>query len=69
MVFHRKRNKSLRLVELIAIALGGMIGRGIFSVLGISVEHIGNAISAAFLIGGFFAFFAAYSYDKLALLY
>jgi amino acid transporter len=69
MTFHRKRNKSLGLVELIAIALGGMIGGGIFSVLGISVEHIGNATPFAFLIGGFLAFFAAYSYVKLALYY
>ena len=61
MTFHRKRNKSLGLTELIAIALGGMIGGGIFAVLGISVEHIGNATPVAFLIGGILAFFAAYS--------
>jgi len=69
MTFHRKRNKSLGLVELIAIALGGMVGGGIFAILGISVEHIGNATPIAFLIGGVLAFLAAYSYVKLALLY
>jgi len=69
MTFHRKRNRSLGLVELIAIALGGMIGGGIFAILGISVEYIGNATPIAFLIGGILAFFAAYSYVKLALLY
>ena len=65
----RSRKKELGLVELIAIALGGMVGGGIFSILGISVAHIGNATPAAILIGGFFAMFAAYSYVKLALYY
>lgn len=65
----RKRKKELRLPELIAIALGGMVGGGIFAILGISVENIGNATPIAFLIGGILAFFAAYSYVKLALYY
>lgn len=65
----RKRKKALGLAELIAIALGGMVGGGIFSILGISVEQIGNATPIAFLLGGILAFFAAYSYVKLALLY
>lgn len=38
---HRKRNKSLGVLELIAIALGGMIGGEIFTVLGVSVSMIG----------------------------
>lgn len=42
MSIHRKRNKSLGLPELIAIALGGMVGGGIFTVLGISVSMIGT---------------------------
>ncbi len=33
----RKRKKELGFKELIAIALGGMVGGGIFSILGISV--------------------------------
>jgi len=65
----RKRKKELGLPELIAIALGGMVGGGIFAILGISVEHIGNATPLAFLAGGLLALFAAYSYVKLALLY
>lgn len=65
----RKRTKELGLPELIAIALGGMVGGGIFSILGISVEHIGNATPVAILVGGVLALFAAYSYVKLALLY
>lgn len=65
----RKRKKELRLAELIAIALGGMVGGGIFAILGVSVEQIGNATPVAFLIGGILASFAAYSYVKLALYY
>jgi amino acid transporter len=62
----RPRKKELRLAELIAIALGGMVGGGIFAILGISVDHIGNATPIAILIGGVLALFAAYSYVKLA---
>ena len=65
----RKRKKELGLGELIAIALGGMVGGGIFSILGIATENIGNATPIAILIGGVLALFAAYSYVKLALLY
>jgi len=65
----RKRKKELGLGELIAIALGGMVGGGIFSILGIAIENIGNATPIAILIGGVLALFAAYSYVKLALLY
>ena len=65
----RKRKKALGLGELIAIALGGMVGGGIFSILGIATENIGNATPVAILIGGVLALFAAYSYVKLALLY
>lgn len=65
----RKRTKALGLGELIAIALGGMVGGGIFSILGISVEQIGNATPIAIVIGGMLAFLAAYSYVKLALYY
>jgi amino acid transporter len=67
--YSRKRKKALGLWELIAIALGGMVGGGIFSILGVSVEQIGNLAPVAIGIGGGLAFLAAYSYVKLALLY
>lgn len=65
----RARTRPLGLVELIAIALGGMVGGGIFAILGVSVEFIGNSTPVAILIGGMLALCAAYSYVKLALLY
>jgi len=69
MSLHRKRNKNLGLTELIAIALGGMVGGGIFTILGISVSMIGNLTPIAIIIGGLIASLAAYSYVKLGLYY
>ncbi len=69
MTQHRKRNKELGLPELIAIALGGMVGGGIFTILGISVSMIGNLTPIAIIIGGLIAALAAYSYVKLGLYY
>ncbi|MCB0700434.1 MAG: amino acid permease [Chitinophagales bacterium] len=65
----RDRKKELGLAELIAIALGGMVGGGIFSILGVSVERIGNATPIAILVGGVLAYLAAFSYVRLAKLY
>lgn len=69
MTQHRKRNKNLGLAELIAIALGGMVGGGIFTILGISVSLIGNMTPVAIIIGGLIASLAAYSYVKLGVYY
>ncbi len=66
---HRKRNKALGVPELIAIALGGMVGGGIFSVLGISVSMIGIFTPVAIILGGIVALLAAYSYVKLGVYY
>ncbi len=66
---HRRRNKNLGLVELIAIALGGMVGGGIFTILGISVSMIGALTPIAIILGGFFALLAAYSYIRLGVYY
>ncbi len=49
-----------------AISLGGMIGGGIFSILGVAVEQLGNAAPIAISIGALLALLAAYSYAKLA---
>lgn len=66
---HRKRDKALGVPELIAIALGGMIGGGIFTILGISVSMIGVFTPIAIILGGMIASLAAYSYIKLAVYY
>jgi len=66
---HRKRNKDLGVLELVAIALGGMVGGGIFTILGVSVSMIGVFTPIAILLGGFLAVLAAYSYIKLGVYY
>jgi len=68
-LIHRKRNKALGVPELIAIALGGMVGGGIFTILGISVSMIGVFTPLAIIIGGLIATLAAYSYIKLGVYY
>ena len=66
---HRKRGKNLGVPELVAIALGGMVGGGIFTILGISVAMIGAFTPVAIVIGGVIAAMAAYSYIKLGVYY
>jgi amino acid transporter len=66
---HRRRNKSLGVLELVAIALGGMVGGGIFTILGVSVSMVGVFTPLAVLLGGLIASLAAYSYIKLGVYY
>ncbi|MCK5738704.1 hypothetical protein KAH55_05960 [bacterium] len=48
------------------IGVGGMIGGGIFSVLGLAVDVSGHSAPFAFLIGSVIASVAGYSYVRLA---
>ena len=66
---HRERHKALGVWELIAIALGGMVGGGIFTVLGLSVDMVGVWTPVAIALGGGVAALAAYSYVKLGVYY
>ncbi|NOX35490.1 MAG: amino acid permease [Deltaproteobacteria bacterium] len=61
------KNEKLGLKELIAMGVGGMVGGGIFSVLGLSVSLSGHAAPIAFAIGGFIALLTGFSYTKLGL--
>ena len=56
---------QLGLKEAVAMALGGMIGGGIFSAFGIIVAISGKLAWAAFLLGSVLGFCAAYSYINL----
>lgn len=60
---------ALGLREVIAIGVGGMIGGGIFSVLGLGVRLSGPGVSAAFVLGAVVALTAGYSYVRLAVTY
>lgn len=61
------QDEPLGLKELVAIALGGMVGGGIFTVLGIAVAEVGVWAPLAIALGGVVAALAAYSYVRLAL--
>src|ERR1700694_1261623 len=49
----------------VSIGVGGMIGAGIFSILGVVAHVAGNAMWLAFAIGGVVALLSTYSYAKL----
>ncbi len=57
----------LGLREASAMAIGGMIGGGIFSVLGLTIDLAGHLAFAAFLIGGLIAGLTAHAYAGLSL--
>ena len=58
--------KRLGLKELVAIGIGGMIGGGIFSTLGLLLQYAGVAAPFAFSIGAIIALLSAYSYAKFS---
>jgi amino acid transporter len=53
-------------VGLIAIGIGGMVGGGIFSVLGLTVQVAGSGAYAAFALGGVVAGLTGWSYAVLS---
>ena len=57
--------EKIGVAESVSIALGGMIGGGIFAVLGVVATTSGTAAWMAFLIAGVIAACAAYSFVKL----
>jgi len=53
-------------LEATAIGIGGMVGGGIFAVLGLSVDLAHGGAPVAFLIAGVIALVTAYSYARLS---
>ncbi len=62
-------NRSVGLFGAIAIGVGGMVGGGIFAVLGEAVSLAHGASVVAFLLAGFVAILTSYSYAKLSVTY
>ena len=56
---------QIGLVAAVSIGIGGMVGAGIFSILGVVAQAAGNAMWLAFMIGGVVALLSTYSYAKL----
>jgi amino acid transporter len=60
---------QIGLAAAVSIGIGGMVGAGIFSILGVVAQAAGNAMWLAFAIGGVVALFSTYSYAKLGATY
>ncbi len=65
----QQQKDKLGLKELVAMGIGGMVGGGIFSVLGLSVSVAGHAAPVAFALGGLVAMLTGWSYIRLGLAY
>lgn len=63
------KKKSIGLWSAISIGVGGMVGAGIFSILGTACLIAGNAVYLSFSIAGIVALFSTYSYAKLGTRY
>ncbi|BCD68007.1 APC family permease [Nitratiruptor sp. YY09-18] len=62
-------DKKIGFWEAYAIGVGGMIGGGIFAVLGLTILLARGAAPIAFLFAGLIALLTAYSYAKLSVRY
>lgn len=58
--------KKVSLLNAISVGIGGMVGGGIFAVLGLAVTKASGATPLAFAIAGLIAIVTAYSYGLLA---
>jgi amino acid transporter len=61
--------KKIGFVEAFSIGVGGMVGGGIFAVLGLTIAFSHDAAPIAFAIAGLIALVTVYSYVKLSLRY
>jgi amino acid transporter len=66
MAASRSGSAKLGLLAVVAIGVGGMVGGGIFAVLGLAVQLAGGGTPFAFLLAGLVALFTAYSYARLS---
>lgn len=62
-------SKKIGLKEAISIGIGGMVGGGIFAVLGLAVALAQGGTPISFLFAGLIALITSYSYVKLSLKY
>ncbi len=64
-----KPKRTMGLWAAISIGVGGMVGAGIFSILGAASEIAGNALYISFIVAGVVALLNTYSYAKLGVTY
>jgi len=63
------KKRKLTLWEAVSLAVGTMIGAGIFSVLGVGAQICGQNLPLAFFLAGIVAWFVAYAYAHLGKVY
>ena len=61
-----RKHRSIGLAGATAIGIGGMVGGGIFAVLGVAATDAGGATPVAFMVGGIISALTAVSYSKLS---
>ena len=66
---NQEENKKIGLKEAMSIGIGGMVGGGIFAVLGLAVSLAKGGTPVAFLFAGIVALITSYSYVKLSIAY
>jgi amino acid transporter len=60
-----KQANDISLFSATALGIGGMMGAGLYSLLGLASSHAGTYVPLAFLISAIAASFSVYSYAKL----
>ncbi len=60
-----ERRKRISFVEAVSIGVGGMIGAGIFSILGVASQTAGTGVWISFIIAGLVALLCTYSFARL----
>lgn len=56
---------NITVISAAAMGVGGMMGAGLYTLLGLAVESSGSVLPFSFLLAGFAAAFSVYSYSKL----
>jgi len=60
---------NIGFLAIVSIGIGGMVGGGIFAVLGLAVQLAHGGTPIAFLVAGLVALLTSYSYAKLGVAY
>lgn len=63
------KSSKIGLKEAVSIGIGGMVGGGIFAVLGLAANMAKGGTPISFLVAGLIALLTSYSYVKLSLRY
>lgn len=63
------RTGSMGVIGAAAIGVGGMMGAGLYTLVGLAATSAGAWLPLSFLVGGVVAAFSVYSYSKLGMTY